>query len=704
MIRRPSLAPISESAINTRQGRPSFAPSDHTKTRMSLGPGVGMNATKRNSFAPPPRKSIANPLRSNDPKNANLINNNLKILSEFLEEKKFEGPVTTKALSKLSNKDFQNIILFLFQQIDPQFTFVSKIEEEVVTMFKFLGYPYGISKSQVMSAGTAHALPVLVAALVWLIELINYDQLSTNHANGLFHAGNIENLSENFSEKQQDERNFNNYLTKAYTYFISGRDDHYLKLQEKFVNSFDQRTMMLKDQIDVLERKNASFNDEIERIKRRGAYLPELENKKKILENENFLIIQKLDEKSNTKKNMKAVIERNAENLTKSKQAINNATKEIAVLNDKILQQEISVEDIENMKKEKFKLEEARRQTSEFRQAMNDRIWELEVILRDEVQALEDTVRSYHAIAESLKLVPQSAKNSRGENLVIEIDIYAKKKENLLKSPINGKIIPILNELKKELVDKTLILRSETLAEQEKVDEIELKISELEAQCQELQKQKAKVENSFKNEKESIMKSWEIKSKNIEELENTLIKMRDTTQEERKLNNLNTKIKELSLIKTNKINEYERKKSALINSIMDIITQCASHREMVQMNLNKLKNVYSNRYSLLFDSLNNSMSNDSIILKLLDHQNKFNLKDLVSLCDSSDEIIDENKDDEREEAIQYHQSFVSVNEEELAKYEAEDLSLVNRLHDFDENTNEVSYFYSYFSFSFLFLT
>lgn len=42
-------------------------------------------------------------------------------------------------------------------------------------------------------------------------------------------------------------------------------------------------------------------------------------------------------------------------------------------------------------------------------------------LLRDKVQALEDSVRAYHSIAEDMKMIPVTARNSRGENLVIEL-------------------------------------------------------------------------------------------------------------------------------------------------------------------------------------------------------------------------------------------------------------------------------------------
>jgi hypothetical protein len=88
-------------------------------------------------------------------------------------------------------------------------------------------------------------------------------------------------------------------------------------------------------------------------------------------------------------------------------------------------------------------------------------------------------VRAYHGIAEDMKMVPQSARNSRGENLVIDIDIVAKKRDALLKSAVKAHIVPILQDLKRELAESTLALRGELLGEKETLEELETRRHEL---------------------------------------------------------------------------------------------------------------------------------------------------------------------------------------------------------------------------------
>ncbi len=51
-----------------------------------------------------------------------------------------------------------------------------KIEDEVPALFKRLRYPYTISKSALFAVGSPHTWPGLLAALVWLTELLYYEE------------------------------------------------------------------------------------------------------------------------------------------------------------------------------------------------------------------------------------------------------------------------------------------------------------------------------------------------------------------------------------------------------------------------------------------------------------------------------------------------------------------------------------------------
>ena len=71
------------------------------------------------------------------------------------------------------------LLQFIYCQIDPAFKMGVKMEEEVPRVLKMLGYPFNISKSSMHAAGTPHTWPYLLAALVWMVELVKVRCWST---------------------------------------------------------------------------------------------------------------------------------------------------------------------------------------------------------------------------------------------------------------------------------------------------------------------------------------------------------------------------------------------------------------------------------------------------------------------------------------------------------------------------------------------
>lgn len=82
-----------------------------------------------------------------------------------------------QVLSSPTTKDFNNIMLFLLRQLDPTAAKGPvKMEEEVPALYKRLRYPFQISKSNLTAVGSPHTWPSILAALTWLVELLNYQE------------------------------------------------------------------------------------------------------------------------------------------------------------------------------------------------------------------------------------------------------------------------------------------------------------------------------------------------------------------------------------------------------------------------------------------------------------------------------------------------------------------------------------------------
>ena len=79
-----------------------------------------------------------------DPRNIGdkaFMHNSIKTLIQYLSDHGHDHPLDIKILTRPSVKDFGNIVNFLFHQIDRNISSTGKLEDDVITWFKILGYP-----------------------------------------------------------------------------------------------------------------------------------------------------------------------------------------------------------------------------------------------------------------------------------------------------------------------------------------------------------------------------------------------------------------------------------------------------------------------------------------------------------------------------------------------------------------------------------
>ena len=317
MSRRQTLGPITQSQINGRMGgnalpRPSLGPSRASNVADGLVKPPMM--ARRASIAPASRKLSIQPVygapssavpRSSsiavgrvgaDPRNIadkQFVNNSIRTLIEYLTRHNFDHAINPKILIRPAVKDFQNIIMFLFRKIDPNYTSSGKLEDEVVTVFKHLGYPYQISKANIAAVGSPHAWPALLASIMWLIELLSYDEVvaagEAQQAQQLFHDnGDVMGVdaADLATDPSASEKAFQSYLGTAYALFMTGEDDRYDECEKNFISSYETVNCSIRDQIAELEHRNNALTEEIKRVETRREELPLLQAKEKDYQND----------------------------------------------------------------------------------------------------------------------------------------------------------------------------------------------------------------------------------------------------------------------------------------------------------------------------------------------------------------------------------------------------------------------------------
>jgi kinetochore protein NDC80 len=253
MSRRQTLGALSPNNLNSRQ---SLAPGKAGKdSRQSLKPPA---AAGRPSLAPRlerPSNGGLDPRRSSafgkggstkaDPRplnDKNFFNSCIRTIITYASIHAYPYPLSPKILTSPTGKDFTQLAFWLFQRFDPTLKTFGKVEDEVPLFFKRLNYPFQISKSALFAVGSPHSWPSVLAALSWLVELLNYDDRAEDAA------------AQQFDEKQRSERQFFAYASTAYRYFLAGDDAKAGAADDEMLGQFRERHAALLESNTALQQ------------------------------------------------------------------------------------------------------------------------------------------------------------------------------------------------------------------------------------------------------------------------------------------------------------------------------------------------------------------------------------------------------------------------------------------------------------------
>ena len=504
----------------------------------------------------------------------------INTILNYLLEHNFHSttPMSAKVLKCPSVKDFKSIVFFLFRQLDRNYPeFGDKFDEEIITMFKHLGYPTPISKSNITSAGTPHAWPHLVAALTWLIELLSYDEAVASE------------VTRTEESDEASDKYLNNYLCESYQLFLAGEDAEHTVLEREFQAGYEDKNKLLEDQIKLLEDRNATLSADIAVVSNRRAELPKLVAKKEGYESDLLKFDDLVDNLEKYKNQLRQKTEDREEEMSRLTSSLSNITQENAGLQMKVNNQEMKPEDVAILVAERERLENAQQRASEKRQAIQRKAWESETKLRDGVVEVEDTVRAYNSIAEDLKLVPATARNAKGRHFALEVNSRATAFTDFLTTDIDGVLLKNIAELKGELENASSQMRAELEEEAEALEELDTKKSDMEATGSSAEAKTKRTEETYKLEKEQLENVIAMHGKEMQEMEQRLISSRDTGAEEARAATSTRRVSEIKATQEALRMEHANTKASIINAIEAVVSDCAAHREFVAARLQEIK-------------------------------------------------------------------------------------------------------------------
>ncbi|XP_067087958.1 LOW QUALITY PROTEIN: kinetochore protein NDC80 homolog [Osmerus mordax] len=343
----------------------------------------------------------------------------IRQLCEFLQEKGFPGAVTTKSLQSPSTKEFLKVFEFIYCLLDPTFHMPSsKVEEEVPRILKDLGYQFALSKSSMYSVGAPHTWPQVLGALVWLIDNVKIYCAMEEQQDLLF--SDFSEGSMEIEDGVEYNKLFLDYCSETYSMFMQGadtfdsEDEEFLSKMKKLYNvdetvlaSMEARYRMVTEEVDRLER-----DSQADRLMGKRTEKLKLQTD-----------LQKLQSYHSNLETFKGSLEGKAAMLAEELQAAGLQTESLkqqqARLQLVLQQQKFTPADIERINREKRELQQSLSSLSTTLDQAQQQMWSEEINLAKAKEAAEMKLAEYHKLARQLKLIPASAENACGHDFTI---------------------------------------------------------------------------------------------------------------------------------------------------------------------------------------------------------------------------------------------------------------------------------------------
>ncbi|TPX70338.1 hypothetical protein SpCBS45565_g01736 [Spizellomyces sp. 'palustris'] len=422
--------------------------------------------------------------------------NAIRSLINFLVQSGYNQAVSVKTLQAPSAKDFQNIFKFLYAQLDPDYVFQKKFEEEVPPILKGLRYPFAdqISKSHLYSVGSMHAWPTLLAMLTWIVELICCCDAMDNE-NDIDDGTGIQ-------DDVQPEKMFFNYVTQAYGVFLQG-DDNYEYMDKELIDSFDRKNEKVLKALERLETEHDALEKEWTHLTESESPVVLLERETRILESDKEKFRQYIQHVEGKIQKFQDAILTLKEDLEAKEKEGEQLADEKAQLQRTVDAQEISPADVDRMTAEREQLNQTLGTVAVKMDEANKSLWDKEITMQKKMDHLEKLIQEYNTFAYKLGLLgPDSA----AADLAVELElrVHASRPDQMVSLDLRNKAKPSLNQLRSKLNSKLHQAQDDVIALQESMDNLNWSFTQKKEELGEIESQIRQLADRYRQEQEHI--------------------------------------------------------------------------------------------------------------------------------------------------------------------------------------------------------
>ncbi|KAL3162304.1 hypothetical protein ABBQ32_009992 [Trebouxia sp. C0010 RCD-2024] len=511
MNRRQTLAGLSPAQLNSRA---SFGPSRITKegknskkitaliSRQSLATKPAGNPQPTSRLSPlsgVQRRSSTYGKKTTGPKqdprpvsDKGYQHDCIRQLIEYLSTHGYEHPVSPKTLTSPMSKDVFSIVQFLLKQVDPHMKPLGKMEEDVPQLFKHLKYPFQISKSALFAVGSPHTWPGLLAAMNWVVEILNYAEKAE------------EARTDVFDDKQRSEHDFFEYVAKSYKYFLAGDDYQSQAVDDEIAQEAEDRAEQVRQRNQQLQQANEELQARLEALRSQPSALLQAQAKQEehVRDRDKFRTL--IDNLQSHKQSLQRKLQERKAEVESKQEQLASTLLESDAMRAVIAGQTVNKDDVVRMNQEKCKQAEILAGVCGQREALERRVYEQDVQLELSLDELETTVQAYNTAADRLQLIPVTAKYAGGLQYEIQLDRAGVSASDIITVDLKGEVKPALARLRDSRAARARELSEEVLAVQERLDGGLEALTERTEDNAALGTQVHKLEASLRGQKEAL--------------------------------------------------------------------------------------------------------------------------------------------------------------------------------------------------------
>ena len=415
----------------------------------------------------------------------------IQTILNFLALHSCDYPITHKALASPTVKDFTNIMGFLMRFVDPAASKTTKAEEEVPALYKRLRYPFQISKSNLTAVNSPHTWPSILAAIAWLVELLNYSDKAD------------ECRDEAVDERQQAEADFFSYVSEAYKLFMAGDDDACETIDARKAAEIEDRAQIIRNDIESLQSSNEALRAEVEQLRSRPSPLLAARSAVEETQNDKAKFVALLDNLKSHKSTLQRKLVERRSDISTQQQELEAVLARNDALRGRVASQTVHPGDVVRMNQEMSQQEGALRALLSQREAAEAKALEASSAVEGRMDSLECALQGYHAAANRLRLIPATAKRAEGINFECRIHRIPGTAD-VVSVDLKGTIRPALERLRDQYATRARELDEEALSLRDQRDSGLEALTEREEDCAAAQAQVGKLEGQHKAGKDAL--------------------------------------------------------------------------------------------------------------------------------------------------------------------------------------------------------